>query len=86
MDRTLPILVACGMLAGLLFVGSMVGVLVFANWAEPNREVGAFAAVTGWIPIEHILSGLEQYFSGDMLKRNIRCAERGFHEVEVIQW
>ena len=55
--------------------------------SSPNTPiVGAFAAATGWIPIEHILSGLEQYFKGDMLKRNVRCAERGFHEVEVIQW
>ena len=55
--------------------------------SSPNTSmVGAFAAATGWIPIEHILSGLEQYFSGDILKGNIRCAERGFHEVEVIQW
>jgi 2-oxoacid:acceptor oxidoreductase gamma subunit (pyruvate/2-ketoisovalerate family) len=55
--------------------------------SSPNTPiVGAFAAATGWIPIEHILSGMEQYFSGDILKRNIRCAERGFREVEVIQW
>jgi 2-oxoacid:acceptor oxidoreductase gamma subunit (pyruvate/2-ketoisovalerate family) len=55
--------------------------------SSPNTPiVGAFAAATGWIPIEHILSGLEQYFSGDILKRNIRCVERGFREVEVIQW
>ena len=55
--------------------------------SSPNTPiVGALAAATGWISIEHILSGLEQYFSGDMLKRNIRCAERGFHAVEVIQW
>jgi 2-oxoacid:acceptor oxidoreductase gamma subunit (pyruvate/2-ketoisovalerate family) len=54
---------------------------------SPNTPmVGAFAAATGWMPIEPILSGLEQYFSGDMLQGNIRCAERGFREVEVIQW
>jgi uncharacterized membrane protein YraQ (UPF0718 family) len=28
-----------------LFLLTMVGILVFANWGEPNREVGAFAAV-----------------------------------------
>jgi len=55
--------------------------------SSPNTPiVGAFAAATGWIPIELILSGLEQYFRGNILKGNIRCAERGFHEVEVIKW
>ncbi len=28
-----------------LFLGTMVGILVFANWGAPNQEVGAFAAV-----------------------------------------
>lgn len=54
---------------------------------SPNTSmVGAFAATTGWIGIEHILSGLEPYFRGNILKGNIRCAERGFQEVEVIRW
>jgi len=48
--------------------------------------VGAFAATTGWIALGHIFSGLEQYFSEDLLKRNRRCAERGFNEVRVIKW
>ena len=30
-----------------LFLATMVGILVFANWGAPNREVGAFAAVHG---------------------------------------
>jgi uncharacterized membrane protein YraQ (UPF0718 family) len=30
-----------------LFLLTMVGILVFANWGEPSREVGAFAAVYG---------------------------------------
>ncbi|MCG6928571.1 MAG: permease [Acidobacteria bacterium] len=28
-----------------LFLATMVGILVFANWGAPNREVGAFAAI-----------------------------------------
>ena len=54
---------------------------------SPNTTIiGAFAAATGWTTLEYVLSGLEQYFSGDILKQNIRCAERGFKEVEIIQW
>jgi 2-oxoacid:acceptor oxidoreductase gamma subunit (pyruvate/2-ketoisovalerate family) len=54
---------------------------------SPNTcMVGAFAAATKWIGLEHICSSLEQFFSGDLLERNIRCAERGFQEVRVIRW
>lgn len=54
---------------------------------SPNTVMlGTFAAATGWIELGHIVSSLRQYFSGDILKRNIRCAERGFNEVEVIKW
>ena len=48
--------------------------------------MGALAKVTGWITIDSILSGLEDYLDGDMLKRNIRNAERGYQEVEVVTW
>jgi len=53
----------------------------------PNTCIlGAFAAATGWIELEHILAGLKQYFSGELLKRNLRSAERGFREVGIIKW
>jgi 2-oxoacid:acceptor oxidoreductase gamma subunit (pyruvate/2-ketoisovalerate family) len=48
--------------------------------------LGAFAATTGWVDLKSILSSLGEYFSGDLLQRNIRSAERGFHEVRVSQW
>ena len=32
------------------------------------------------------LQGLADYLEGDMLKRNIRNAERGYEEVEVARW
>ena len=55
--------------------------------AAPNTcMVGAFAAATGWISLESVVISLEDYFNGDLLKKNIRSAERGFDEVEVIQW
>jgi 2-oxoacid:acceptor oxidoreductase gamma subunit (pyruvate/2-ketoisovalerate family) len=54
---------------------------------SPNTCIlGAFAVTTGWIGLDYIFSSLEQYFSGEILKRNMRSAERGFHEVRVIQW
>ena len=48
--------------------------------------LGAFAATTGWLNLQSILACLGDYLSGDMLKRNLRSAERGYHEVEVIRW
>jgi 2-oxoacid:acceptor oxidoreductase gamma subunit (pyruvate/2-ketoisovalerate family) len=48
--------------------------------------IGALAKTTGWVRLESVLQGLAEYLDGDMLKRNIRNAERGFHEVEVTTW
>ena len=48
--------------------------------------IGALAKTTGWVKLESVLQGLADYLEGDMLKRNIRNAERGYHEVEVITW
>jgi 2-oxoacid:acceptor oxidoreductase gamma subunit (pyruvate/2-ketoisovalerate family) len=48
--------------------------------------IGALAKVTGWVKLESVLQGLADYLEGDMLKRNLRNAERGYHEVEVITW
>ena len=55
--------------------------------AAPNTcMVGAFAAATDWITLEAAVDSLEDYFEGDVLKRNIRSAERGFKETAVIRW
>jgi 2-oxoacid:acceptor oxidoreductase gamma subunit (pyruvate/2-ketoisovalerate family) len=48
--------------------------------------LGAFAATTGWLDLQSILSCLGDYLSGDILERNLRSAERGYREVEVIRW
>lgn len=48
--------------------------------------IGALAKATGWVKLESVLQGLADYLQGDMLKRNIRNAERGYHEVEVTTW
>jgi 2-oxoacid:acceptor oxidoreductase gamma subunit (pyruvate/2-ketoisovalerate family) len=47
---------------------------------------GAFAAVTQWVKLESVIQCLAEYQSGDMLKRNIRSAERGYSEVKTIKW
>jgi hypothetical protein len=36
--------------------------------------------------MESIIRGLGDYLDGDMLERNIRNAQRGYNEVEVISW
>ncbi len=48
--------------------------------------IGALAATTGWVKLESIIKGFGDYFEGDMLERNIRNAQRGYNEVEVISW
>jgi len=54
---------------------------------SPNTcMIGAFAATTGWVALESVLSSLGHYFNGDILEGNIRSTQRGFDETEVIQW
>lgn len=48
--------------------------------------IGALAKATGWVELGSVLRGLGDYLEGDMLKRNIRNAERGYEEVEVMTW
>jgi len=48
--------------------------------------LGAFAAATGWLDLKSVLACLGDYLSGDMLQRNLKSAERGYKEVEVIKW
>jgi 2-oxoacid:acceptor oxidoreductase gamma subunit (pyruvate/2-ketoisovalerate family) len=48
--------------------------------------LGAFAAATGWLELKSLLACLGDYLSGDMLQRNLKSAERGYKEVEVIKW
>jgi 2-oxoacid:acceptor oxidoreductase gamma subunit (pyruvate/2-ketoisovalerate family) len=48
--------------------------------------LGAFAATTGWLDLKSVLACLGDYLSGDMLQKNLKSAERGFKEVEVVKW
>lgn len=47
---------------------------------------GAFAVVTGAVSLSSIFSSLEDYFKGEMLEANIRCAQRGWDEVIITQF
>ena len=48
--------------------------------------LGAFARTTGWVNLDSVLSGLEQYFSGSTLQKNIKCARRGYEETRVTEY
>ena len=48
--------------------------------------LGALAAASGWLKLESILEALPNYLSGDILQRNLKSAERGYKELEVIKW
>ncbi len=48
--------------------------------------LGAFAATTRWLPMDSLLSSLDEYFKGQSLEKNIMSAERGFREVKVTQF
>jgi 2-oxoacid:acceptor oxidoreductase gamma subunit (pyruvate/2-ketoisovalerate family) len=47
--------------------------------------LGALAAATGWLKLESVLKCLPDYLSGDILQRNLKSAERGYREVEVVK-
>jgi 2-oxoacid:acceptor oxidoreductase gamma subunit (pyruvate/2-ketoisovalerate family) len=59
---------------------------------EVGRDVpntcllGAFAAVTGWVTLDSVKKSVAEYFSGEVLKKNLRCVERGYNEVKVTKW
>lgn len=48
--------------------------------------LGAFAKTTGWVELKSLIQSLIEYFNGDLLKKNIRCVERGFEEVVTAQF
>lgn len=48
--------------------------------------LGAFARATDWVGMKSLIQSLSEYFEGDMLKKNIRCVERGFEEAVIAQF
>lgn len=49
-----------------------------------SAMLGAFARATGWVKLDSILANLEDYFSGIVLKKNLRCIQRGYEETKVV--
>lgn len=45
--------------------------------------VGAFAGATRLVAMESLVDALPAFFEGKILEKNIRCVQRGFHEVET---
>jgi len=45
--------------------------------------LGAFARATGWVKIDSILASLDEYFSGNILQKNLKCVRRGYEEATV---
>ena len=48
--------------------------------------IGAFAATTGWVGLDSLLSALEEFWSGKALEGNRQCARRGYEEVRVARF
>jgi len=48
--------------------------------------LGAFAATTKWVSLDAIPLALKDYFAGDVLAKNIRCAKRAFQETSVAEF
>jgi 2-oxoacid:acceptor oxidoreductase gamma subunit (pyruvate/2-ketoisovalerate family) len=48
--------------------------------------LGALAAGTAWVQLDSLCSSLEDFYSGQVLEKNIRCVERGFKETVIRRW
>jgi len=48
--------------------------------------LGAFARTTNWVGLDSIRRALGNYFAGEALKKNLRCAEIGFEETKIVQF
>jgi 2-oxoisovalerate ferredoxin oxidoreductase gamma subunit len=48
--------------------------------------LGAFVRATDWVQLDSILSSLEEYFTGTVLQKNIRCAQRGYEEAKITKF
>ena len=48
--------------------------------------VGAFAATTGWVSLDSVLTALNEFWNGKALEGNKQCARRGYEEVQITQF
>ena len=51
-----------------------------------STMLGAFARTTDWVKLDSILTSLEEYFTGGVLQKNIRCVQRGYEETRVTKF
>ena len=51
-----------------------------------SAMLGAFARTTGWLKLDSIISSLEEYFTGDALQKNMKCAVRGYEETTLARF
>lgn len=54
--------------------------------ASNTCMLGAFVCVTGWIALDHVISVLSDFFSGERLEKNIASCVRGFRETKTTKW
>ena len=45
--------------------------------------VGAFAALTGWVKLPHVIEAIGNAYETDMAERNRKAAQQGFAKVKV---
>lgn len=45
--------------------------------------LGVIARVTGWVSLNSVISSLENYFHGELLKTNARLVKRGYERVNI---
>jgi len=48
--------------------------------------LGAISRATGWVPLDAVLSSLEFYFRGEILKKNASAVRRGYESLRVIRF
>ena len=54
----------------------------FVSYSILEKEYSLSCKVTGWVGLDSVLRGLGDYFDGDILRRNVRNAERGYEEAQ----
>lgn len=47
--------------------------------------LGAFGAATGYVKLESLKESIATYFPQNIVEKNLKAVERGFHEVDVVK-
>ena len=48
--------------------------------------LGATAKITGWFSLDAVITSLEYYFKGDVLRKNILAAQRGYEVIRAVNF